>query len=385
MTKIPNKEQFEIIRNFKEATNGSMVFNSLGGFRAEFGKPSKDEESSSDFLDPTKLSDNERRALLKQIETGEVLSISTYLTVFDESGNNQHHMGLAKGEMKKLARNCNGVSFLKDHQASTDNVVGIIEKGEVVDIENDGKVVNSELGIRVTFMEPDFMSRFVKGLIRHFSIGLGFGGLKCSVCNEEYEKEDFWIFSCLKPSCKHKYGQEYDGKTCKRLAYDASIDECSAVYCGAYQPNRIGYSIEQNFFKGDLEMAEKNNVVVDVSNEDELKFKKELEEKEKALIEKESAIAEYEAKIKEFEKKEFNSKLNNAIEKGKVSPRFKPFFEEIFEESGDSKKLDRFIELSEENMFKDFGGFIGNEGGELSNKNPVGLGVSKIYKEKSGK
>lgn len=349
----------------KDRRPGGELFPARHEFRAGLRQsPAGNEE---DLLDPAVLSDAERRELLAGVQSGSVLSIRTYVTVFDEAGENNHHMGLVPGELEKLAKGASGVPFMKDHSASTDKVVGMVVEG---------RVSGGELGLVVELLDPVFMERFARGLVKQFSVGLAFDGVTCSVCDEKYEEEDFFGMLYLKAGCKHKPGKKYDSKVCKKLASGARLVECSAVYSGAYKANRIGHST------GSVMDTEEM-----LHELEELRAKQKDDAGKLAQLEAESAqkdakIAEADAEVDRLKLQEFGLLLNRGIADGKINARHRPLFEKAFAASKDKGFLEEYLSLAESPADPRRAAFVGDVGGDVLGNEKNELGLAELYKEK---
>lgn len=336
--------------------------------KCEFRGVLRQAETDDDgVLDPSKLGDEERRELLASIERGETLSVRTYMTVFDETGENDYHIGLKPGELAKLAKNAKGVPFMKDHSTSTDQVVGMVEEGVVS---------GSELGLVVDLLDPAFMTRFVRGLARQFSVGLGFDSAECNICGEKYEEENFFGMLYSKPGCKHKPGKRYGSKVCKKLVGGAALLECSAVCSGAYKANRIGHSTGSAMDTEEI-LKELEEARAELKAEAERRAKLEAE-----AAQKDAKLADADAEVDRLKTREFSLLLNRGIAEGKINARHRPLFEKLFADSKDKSFLEEYISLAEVSGGRFTAELVGDTGGDVSDSGKVELGIAKLYKEK---
>lgn len=148
------------------------------------------------LVNPATMTEAERRTMLAQIESRELLAIRFAARVFGDRPN--ANLIRPRPELThELADTAPGKILLHDHnsRASRDRVGNILAS----------KIVQGDAGIDeivdlVEIRDPDTMARFVRGLLDEFSIGVEFDAAECSFCGAE--AASFWGFVDLTCECE---------------------------------------------------------------------------------------------------------------------------------------------------------------------------------------
>jgi len=220
-------------------------------------------------------------------------------------------------ELKKFAKTLEGVSIIKDHEASVDNAVGVVERTDAI---NDGEIVHYE-----GWIKDHKLSEQVKdGRVKHVSIGAMVEKLV-----KEDEDSDVFIAKGIHgvelstvvvpgvpgASISQSLEKHEKAKTTNEKLKIPAISEDVSKFTKVSEWKKSKSVKEENIPEskgGKLKMKEEKNINESVPNETDSNVEEEVKRKmteEKvneltaSLSEKESLLAEKEDKLKEMEAK----------------------------------------------------------------------------------
>ena len=158
----------------------SVCFESLEYRMAPFAQVELRKKKGEVLYNPFEMSDDELRVLLEQIENNEILSLRFAARTFGDRPNANLRRP-EPGQMSKLAKSAAGNPFAKDHDLSTDSMVGVIDRA-VTRFADDG---SEELFEVIELREKEAMIAFARRRMKEFSIQLGFESAFCSKCGTD--------------------------------------------------------------------------------------------------------------------------------------------------------------------------------------------------------
>jgi hypothetical protein len=174
------------------------------------------EAEGEPLVNPLSLSNDERRALLEQIDSREVMALRAVVRMFADKPN-KNRSRPEPGRLEELAGAARGADYVRNHSRGVEDVAGSILAAEVRTFEGSEALVGLH---RIT--EPTEMAAFVRGERTKFSVAIGAERWECSECSEQGLVAPFGTFF----ACEHhnaSSGAELFGRGQLQFLHNAAV------------------------------------------------------------------------------------------------------------------------------------------------------------------
>jgi hypothetical protein len=273
------------------------------------------------FVNPAKLSAEERSALLKAIDEDEVVELRFRARVYADEPN-PNFSRLDPDYLETAVANANarssaqvdGPSLATDHwRWSVSGRVGRIDR-MAIEAGNGAR----EVIIEATLLRKQAMEEFARGLLDRFSVGLNrITARRCSLCGEQW-REGYWG---MEPGCKHEPG--VDG--CE-VFLTAEFNEVSFVFSPAVSGTHV-FSAQPK--ENQMTVKQDADVVAELAAKEAAFAAREAELTAK-ITSTEAALASERGRLRDLD-------LEAAIRDGRILPAELSAYREIWDTLGEKK------------------------------------------------
>lgn len=286
----------------------------------EFRAQSQEIVDGEGFVNPRKLSDEQKKEMLAKIASNEILSIRLRARVYADVPNKNksridpEHLEAYAAQYEDLAV-IEPVQLEINHGYSTFSRIGTCERAEIQTVDGVRWVV-----VEATITDRDSMERYVRGNLDRFSIGLGaIEKVRCSDCGKQWVRGDYgW-----RPGCGHKMG--VDGV---EAFITAAPEEVSFVLHPAVaktavlsRGNEMGQRVDNNEIEAALLAA---NVKI-----------AELETELAASAKLSAELASARERLAQLEAANRDAAIETAVKEGRILPAAAEAYRKIWDTLGE--------------------------------------------------